>query len=175
LNTPSKTVYFLGAGFSKAVADLPTMGEFIKHEDIEKEKYVDLTIPNLSKYIKENFKKNEFYNIEEIFTYIEISVSNLGKYLSTPLRYLHKVKKETERYIYRRIETEFNSRRGEDDNFRRKYENMIHNLSPHFESAYGIITLNYDRIIEIENVLGKKQKNYRSLLTLAPKKFLRKN
>ena len=87
MNTPSKTVYFLGAGFSKAVADLPTMGEFFNMKEIKKKhknikefikKYFSIKMKQIKR--KQKRKGENLLNLEEMITYLYLRLDNFGRF-----------------------------------------------------------------------------------------------
>ena len=139
-----KIVYFLGAGFSKAVAKLPTMDNFLKVEDVTKDTY-----PYMDKFIKNFFKdtKDTKFNLEEIFSYIEIGLGTSGEKIEAPLRMLGEARKELERYMVQRLYEELQERK-RDKEFDGEFTRHVERLGKPFESSYAILTLNYDSIIE---------------------------
>jgi len=136
----SKTVYFLGAGFSKAIADLPTISEFLKIEDFSKN-------TSVSKFI-DTFFKNSNFTIEDILTYIEIGLSDLGEKMGTPLKLFEETKEELDVYLDKRLSADFRDKRKENQEFNRKYETYVEKLRRIFKNSLAILTLNYDLLID---------------------------
>ena len=139
MNTPSKTVYFLGAGFSKAVADLPTINEFLQLSDFHKS-------TQLEEFIEKFFKKSKF-TIEDLLTYIDIGLSKFGEELEAPLNFFGKIKEVLNAYIVKRLYVDFQRKR-KDEKFNRNYEYKVQKLKGKFKEASAILTLNYDCIVE---------------------------
>ena len=146
-----KIVYLLGAGFSKAVAGLPTMNRFLRDQDLTKETY-----PHMDRFIKNFFKGSNFgleekgsnLNLEEIFTYIEMGLSEFGEKMEGSLRTLEKARKELENYVAKRLDGEFHDKRKHNKDFNKEYEGYVEKLRKLFENSYAILTLNYDLIID---------------------------
>lgn len=164
-DSSSKTVYFLGAGFSKAIADLPTINEFLKIKDFDKDTL-------LRKFIEIFFKDSKF-TIEDILTYIDLGLSDLGEKIGTPLRLLEGTKEELNFYLEKRLIIDFQNKRKENKDFNIKYESYVGRLRKIFENVSAILTLNYDCIVEgiLEPTIDIKILNTIKLLSSSTQRF----
>lgn len=135
---PQKSVYFLGAGASKASDfQLPTMSEFFTEEDFKQDKY-----PALHKFIGRVFPKVSFkeLNLEEVITRLELSIDRFGAFGEHPEPYLHVARREFDRYVRERLSYQpVNGR-----HVCQKHEVLRDQMN----DKDSIITLNYDLVVD---------------------------
>lgn len=169
MNTPSKTVYFLGAGFSKAVADLPTMGEFFNMKEIKKKhknikefikKYFSIKMKQIKR--KQKRKGENLLNLEEMITYLYLRLDNFGRFGEDIDASILKAKNEIYQYILTKLSPQNVDDQGivtEDKDTKKikrlgkpvyKYNDKISKkkLIDFFRNVNSVITINYDLIIE---------------------------
>lgn len=137
-SSPQKSVYFLGAGASKASDfKLPTMSEFFTEEDFKQDKY-----PALHKFIGRVFPKVSFkdLNLEEVITRLELSIDRFGAFGEHPEPYLYEARREFDRYVYKRL-----SYKPVNGNHKcQTHEVLLRQMN----DKDSIITLNYDLIVD---------------------------
>ena len=134
----SKTVYFLGAGASKASDfELPAMTGFFREEDFDSKGY-----SNLHKFIKENFPNISFkeLNLEEMVTCLELSLDKFSSFGEHPEVYLYEARREFDKYV--NIRLEIPNKKGCN-----KFKNLFKDLTE-FESKDTVITINYDLVVD---------------------------
>ena len=132
-----KTVYLLGAGAS-ADSDfkLPCLGDFFK-ESFEKEKY-----PYLYNFIKNYFPFTslENLNLEEVITFLELSIDKFGRFGNEIEPSLYNARREFGQFVYDRL----NYKPIDGRKWCSKHKIFLEKLS----LDDSIITLNYDLVIE---------------------------
>lgn len=137
-SSPQKSVYFLGAGASKASDfKLPTMGEFFTEKDFKSDNY-----PELHKFIKRVFHKTpiEKLNLEDVVTRLELSIDRFGAFGEHPEPYLHVARREFDRYVHERL-----SYKPVNGNHKcQKHEVLLGQM----KDKDSIITLNYDLVVD---------------------------
>jgi hypothetical protein len=100
-DTIQKTVYFLGAGASKASDfHLPTMGEFFEGADFTGDEY-----RNLKRFIDDKFPclSIEKLNLEEVVTAIELGLDTFGALGKHPEPYIYEARTELNKYVANRL------------------------------------------------------------------------
>ncbi|MHA1228210.1 MAG: hypothetical protein ACTSPV_15810 [Candidatus Hodarchaeales archaeon] len=133
-----KTVYFLGAGASNAsIFQLPTMNGFFREDDLAQKEFSELR-----KFIQTHFPgtTTEKVNLENVITYIDLSLDRFGSFGKPASGYLHDCKVQFNQYIITRLD----------------YEQLYHEIccSRFKKILQGlkkndtIVTLNYDLVIE---------------------------
>lgn len=135
---PQKSVYFLGAGASKASDfQLPTMSEFFTEEDFKQDKY-----PALHKFIGRVFPKVSFkeLNLEEVITRLELGIDRFGAFGEHPEPYLYEARREFTSYVSERLQYKPINGRPTCE----KHEVLLRQLN----EKDSIITLNYDLIVD---------------------------
>jgi len=168
LNTFSKTVYFLGAGFSKAVAGLPTMGEFFNMKEIKKkyknikefiEKYFSIKMKRIEK--KQKRRGKNLLNLEEVITYLYLRLDNFGRLGEDIDVSILEAKNEIYQYILTKLSPQNVDNQGivaeekDKDTKSKRLGKPIYNIKylkkkliNFFNNVSSIITINYDLIIE---------------------------
>lgn len=145
---PEKTVYFLGAGASNdSDFSLPTMQGFFRENEPNLEKF-----PHLHHFVKKAFPKihTEELNLEDVITYLDLSVDRFGSFGIPPVGYLYDARTEFEQYIKKKLDYEDSS----DKIWCSKLKRVFQKLN----RTDTVITLNYDLIIENTlNSLSKEQ------------------
>lgn len=134
----SKTVYFLGAGASKASDfELPVMTGFFREEDFDSKEY-----SNLHKFIKENFPNIPFkeINLEEMITCLELSLDKFSSFGEHPEVYLYEARREFDKYVKKRLI--YNPVEGKRWCSRHKV------VFEKLKDEDTVITLNYDLIVD---------------------------
>jgi NAD-dependent SIR2 family protein deacetylase len=133
----NKVVYFIGAGASQASDfNLPSLKDFFK-EGFQKEMY-----PNLYAFVEKHFPgmKSDELNLEEVITFLELSVDQFGTFGNAIPPYLYDARKEFGEYVYNKL----NYKPIEGRNWCNKHKRYLEKLS----GQDSIITLNYDLILE---------------------------
>lgn len=173
MNKLQNIIFFLGAGFS-APFGLPVMGNFIdKSKDLyfsneEKYKTIKETLKLIDRFSKvKNFMNVNLYNIEDLLsiTYMEAVIKKNSKPLENITTFIKTVieayTKEQENDLMPFIRLFSNL---EFENTRRSYFIGDSNYAEYYpkgkkykNTTYGIITLNYDLLLE------KGLKNYLEL------------
>jgi len=131
-----KTVYLLGAGACNASDfKLPLMRGFFREEDFDNGNY-----PNLSEFIKKYFQKIPFckLNLEEIITFLELSIDKFGSFGKIPETYLYEARREFEEYVVGRLKL------GPENKKCSKHLILAKNLN----DRDSVISLNYDEIMQ---------------------------
>jgi hypothetical protein len=103
-----KTVYFLGAGASKALFNLPTMQDFFN--DFSVRDYEALS-KFLSQYFFNGLKDDDLeheikinnLNLEEVITTLELSMDRIGSFGKIPDSYLFDAKLDFDRFVKQRL------------------------------------------------------------------------
>jgi len=137
-SSPQKSVYFLGAGASKASDfQLPTMSEFFTEEDFKQDKY-----PALHKFIGRVFPKVSFkeLNLEEVITRLELGIDRFGAFGEHPEPYLYEARREFTSYVRERLQYKPINGRPTCE----KHTVLLGQLN----EKDSIITLNYDLIVD---------------------------
>lgn len=133
-----KTVYFLGAGASNASDfGLPTMDRFFRKEDPVLKDFSDLR-----KFIENTFPRIsiEKLNLEEIITYLELSIDRFGRFGKCPDGYLYNAREQFAQYVRRRLIYEPVEGKDWCSKFKRIFQDL--------KEKDTIITLNYDLVAE---------------------------
>ncbi len=131
-----KTVYLLGAGASNGSDfGLPLMEGFFREEDFNNGNY-----PNLSKFIKKHFQKIPFcnLNLEEVITFLELSIDKFGSFGKIPETYLYEARREFEKYVVGRLKL--------DPGNKKCSKHLI--LAKNLNDGNSVISLNYDEIMQ---------------------------
>lgn len=134
-----KTVYFLGAGASKASDfKLPTMQEFFREDDFQTEEY-----QNLKNFMKDRFPHVSLanLNLEEVITSIELSLDTFGSFGKHPEPYIYEARREFDAYANTRLQ--ISDRKGCNNLKRIIDENLAGK-----NSKDSIITLSYDLVVD---------------------------
>lgn len=138
-DTIQKTVYFLGAGASKASDfKLPIMGEFFKGANFTGEEY-----QNLNRFIDDKFPglPIENLNLEEVVTTIELSLDTFGALGGHPEPYIYEARRELDRYIAETLNIDITK-------WCKLHEKIITTELAGVKSTDSIITLNYDLVVD---------------------------
>lgn len=133
-----KTVYFLGAGASNASDfGLPTMDRFFRKEDPVLKDFSDLR-----KFIENTFPRIsiEKLNLEDIITYLELSIDRFGRFGKCPDGYLYNAREQFAQYVRRRLIYEPVEGKDWCSKFKRIFQDL--------KEKDTIITLNYDLVAE---------------------------
>lgn len=144
IDKPQKTVYFLGAGSSKASDfDLPTMDKFFEGAD-----FTGVEYQNLMQFIKKWFPDQpvENLNLEELVTTIEFGLDTFGALGEHPEPYIYEARIELNKYIADRLKID--PQKG-----CKTLEKIITSEMASNNSVHSIITLNYDLVIDV--LIGK--------------------
>jgi hypothetical protein len=138
-DTIQKTVYFLGAGASKASDfHLPTMKEFFKGANFTGEGY-----QNLKRFIDNKFPglPIEKLDLEEVVTTIELSADTFGALGGHPEPYIYESKIELDKYITAKLNIDTTKPCT-------LHEKIIATELAGNNSADSIVTLNYDLVVD---------------------------
>lgn len=151
----SKTVYFLGAGASKAFFGFPTMDDFF-------DKFTVNNYPNLSHFLENYFSCDYFLkdryginlkignlNLEEVITALDLSSDRFGSFGNNLKGYLLDAKIEFNNYIINRLDIQIDQ-----EDTKNRFNELCNKLNIIFGNiskkpsetkiADSIITLNYD-------------------------------
>jgi len=145
-----KIAYFLGAGASNAsVFELPTIEGFFQKDDLALKNFSEIR-----KFIENAFPRipAEKLNLEDVITYLELSIDRFGSFGKPPDGYLYNARKQFSQYVRRRLL--YKSIDGK--NWCPKFKEIFQDL----KKNDTIVTLNYDLVTENTlNAIG--QKNHR--------------
>jgi len=133
-----KTVYFLGAGASKASDfSLPIMREFFRKKDFSGGDFANLkTFINKIK----PFSELGSVDIEDIITYLDLSLEDLGLYLQHERVLERKARQELDAYIQMRFTPKQEL----------PYVCELHKkLAQRLAEGDSVLTLNYDLIMDL--------------------------
>jgi hypothetical protein len=140
VDTTKKTVYFLGAGASKASDfNLPTMDKFFEGAD-----FTGVEYQNLKRFIDKEFPNQpvENLNLEELVTTIELSLDNFGALGEHPEPYIYEARTELNKYVADRLKID--PQKG-----CKTLEKITTFEMAGRSSVHSIITLNYDLVIDV--------------------------
>jgi len=135
----NKTVYFLGAGASHASEyKLPCMQGFFRENDFKSEDY-----SSLFKFIERKFSRLSFneLNLEEVITFLELSLDTFGSFGEHPENYIYGARREFDQYVNHRLNTP--ELKGCCEHKRIVDKNLAGS-----DSKDSIITLNYDLVVD---------------------------
>ena len=138
-DSSDKTVFFFGAGASFASDfELPVMKDFFREKDFKTGSY-----KNLERFIKEKFKHEDFtsLNLEEVVTFIELSLDTFGSFGKYPDSYIYEARREFGEYVNMRLKI---------SNLKgcKNHEKIIGQDIAGVNSMNSIISLNYDLVID---------------------------
>ena len=135
----NKTVYFLGAGASYASEfNLPCMKGFFRENDFKSGNYY-----NLSEFIKGKFRGIPFgeLNLEEIITFLELSMDTFGSFGKHPEVYIYEARREFDKYVNVRLNIPYLKGC-------KQHKKIIDKRLAGSEGEDSIISLNYDLVID---------------------------
>ncbi len=138
-SSDDKTVYFLGAGASKASDfGLPVMRDFFRPEELRAGCY-----DNLQKFIKERFGDDsaDVPNLETVATFLEFGVDSFGSMGYRSDTYVYDAQIELGRYVAERLKT---PKLQECSKLAALFGSELAAL----KSRDSIITLNYDLVVD---------------------------
>jgi len=142
---PLKTVYFLGAGASKASDfHLPVMKEFFGKEDLSEKNF-----SNLREFIRKvrPYSDVETVDLEDIITYLDLSLEDLGSNWQQERTLEQKARQELYAYITKRLSPCKNY----------PYLSESHlKLAQTLKDSDSVLTLNYDLIMDFAIMLREK-------------------
>jgi len=142
---PFKIVYFLGAGASKA-SDfrLPVMKEFFRKEDLSEKNF-----SNLREFIRKVRPDSsiETVNLEDIITYLDLSLEDLGSNWQQERTLEQKARQELYAYITKRLSP--------CENYPYLCQSHL-KLAQRLKNNDSVLTLNYDLIMDFAIMLREK-------------------
>src|SRR3989339_434140 len=139
----SKTVYFLGAGASKALFGLPTMenffdkfsvedypalSDFLRNYFFSTDRIGQLGAINASAGGFEEIVRDSNLNLEEVITALDLSLDRFGSFGNLPKGYIIDAKKEFNDYILKRLLINIT-----DENMKSRFEKICNKTSIIFE------------------------------------------
>jgi len=134
-----KTVYFIGAGASRASEfNLPCMEGFFREDDLKSGMY-----PALLKFIETKFSGIPFneLDLEQIITFLELSLDAFGSFGEHPEVYIYEARREFDKYVNQRLNIP-------ELQACKEHKKIIDEKLAGSGSSDSLITLNYDLIID---------------------------
>lgn len=151
-----KTVYFLGAGASKELFCLPVMNEFFKNFSVQKYESLSKFLSQYffdglkNKELEDKIRKSDKLNLEDVITFLELSLDRIGSFGKVPDSYLIEAKRDFNNFIRDMLNIEFNNKISELS----KKINIFEKLSKRSDITQcvdSIVSLNYD--LGFDNIL----------------------